>query len=229
MNSASVIKGLVTRRMGRVGLTVALTVAAAATTVGGSVLAFPSAASAAGCTGTSFNLEPPSGQSVDGTACWVTSGSNIDITITLASGSVSNVFICYAESNVDSAFTKSNQCAGSGSFDSSTFTAEATPSGGQTESGNPVTLTLSVVASTPTANSMQVDPGDFVYLHVDCSGSCPNGDNTSLQTDGYQVPTSTGVPIAEPAVAAGIVVLGGGTAGAFLIRRRRRALVAIEK
>ena len=227
MNMLTSGKNLVTGHLGRVGLTVALTAAAAATTVGGVVLALPSTAWASGCAGTSFNLEPPPANHVDGTACYVTSGSNIDITITLNSGTVSNVFICYAESNVDSSYTLSNQCAGT--FDNGIFTAEATPSGGQTESGNPVTLTLSIVASNPTANSMQVDPGDFVYLHVDCSGSCPNGDNTSLQTSGYQVPTPTATPIADPAVAAGIVVLGGGTAGALVLRRRRRATVAIDK
>ena len=227
MASVNLVKDLVTRKLGRLGLTVAMTAATAVTVVGGSVLALPSTAWATGCSGTSYNLEPPSAAHVDGTACFVTSGSTITITVTLDSGTVSGAYICYAEKSVDGSFTSPSQCAGN--FDSSIFTAEATPSGGQSENGNPVTLTLSIVTAAPTANSMQVDPGDFVYLHVNCSSSCPNGDATSLQTSGFEVPTSTGVPIAEPAVAAGIVVLGGGAAGALVLRRRRRATVAIEK
>ena len=190
-----------------------------------SLIALPAtAAFATGCPGTSINLEPPSGNSVDGTACYTTSGSNIDVTVTLDTGTVNTVFACYAESDVNSSFTSASDCAGK---TASYFAGQATPSGGLSESTNPATFTLQIVASNPTAGQMQVDPGDWVYLHIGMTNG-PNGDDTSMTLqDGYQVPSPSGVPVISPPVVggvAGVAVLGAAVIG--VRRRRARAAAA---
>lgn len=209
------LRKVVFRRLGSLLLTAAMTTGAATAVVGGSLLAFPSAAWAGTCAGTSVNLV----HGFSGTACFVTSGSTLNITITPDADAIGVVFICYAETNVDSQFNSPSQCAGGGA--ASFFTAEATPSGGQQYSPpvNPANLTLSIVGSNPSPNGMQVDPGDYVYLHVGCSGTCANG-ATGLSATGYQVPPNAMTPDSRLAVlfpVLGAAVIGGG----FWFRRRR--------
>jgi hypothetical protein len=212
------------QRVGRISSAAGITALLVGGVSAGAVLAGPAASAFAGTPGaTCESLTPPSNKHVDGQACYTIDGSQVDVTITLSSGTVSNVYLCYAAKDVS--FTSPSQCAGN---TDSMFDGQATPQGGLTASGSSTfTFSLDIVAS-PKPGDMQVAPGDYLYLHVGQSG-CSNGDDTSGQFGGdpFQVPPANGVPVADPAVVAGIVgvgIVGLGLVGA----RRRRARVTVE-
>lgn len=238
------------QRVGRIssaaGITALLVggVSAGAVLVGPAGSAFAdgnSGPSQSTCSGTVENLSPPPGQGGSskqggsdhedsakpsyGTACYTVVGSKVDVTVTLNSGlSANNEYLCYATTDLGSSFNSPSQCAGQ---TGTMFAGQATPQGGLQTSGNPVAFALDVV-SNPMAGQMQVAPGDYLYLHVGVAGGESTCGSTLIEFgDPFQVPPANGVPVANPAIAAGII--GVGALGLGLVGvRRRRSRVALE-
>lgn len=205
-------------RLGRITGAAGITTLLVGGVSAGVVLAAPAtAAFAATCTGTQVNLTTPGGTS-NGTACYTVVGSNVDVTVDLASGTPTTIFVCYAQSAVN--YTNPSQCAGS---TDSMFEGQATPQGGIAESTNPANFTLAIVSGTPTPGAMQVAPGDYVYLHVSATGG-----TVGTFGEPYVVPSPNGVPVANPTVVAGMAGVAAVGGALFFGIRRRRATVSVE-